>query len=289
MQFFLCTANESSAQFRNAWATILASRLTFGGRFLFRSNRRTSSVLLSFLVFACTHAFALMHHNQHRSVRRRSHHRRLLWNPLLRGSHESMLRQNEEIDRLGLPRIADDEQLELLEQRRELMPIEATRELRIHPQLEPKNRYCRPWTLDFLHDFSSAFYQEFHQPIQVNSAVRTVEQQHRLRRHNRNAAPETGDTASSHLAGLTVDISKRGINRREKKWINAYLLKLKDQNLIEGAEERRQAVFHIMVSERYGEWRTARNEAAETATTRDVSDPQPPSPLSVVPLDANKN
>ena len=237
------------------------------------------------LVFATTHASALLHHNQHRLARRRPHHRRLVWNPLLRGSHESMLRQNEEIDRLGLPRIADDEQLELLEQRQELVPIEETRELRIHPQLELKNRYCRPWTLDFLHDLSSAFYGEFRQPIQVNSAVRTVEQQHRLRRHNRNAAPEDGDTASSHLAGLTVDISKRGINRREKKWINAYLLNLKGQNLIEGAEERRQAVFHIMVSERYGEWRTAKTNAPETATTKDVSDPQPPSPLTVVPIE----
>lgn len=231
-----------------------------------------------------------MHHNQHRLARRRPHHRRLVWNPLLRGSHESLLRQNEEIDRLGLPRIADDEQLELLEQRQELVPIEETRELRIHPQLEPKNRYCRPWTLDFLHDFSSAFYEEFHQPIQVNSAVRTVEQQHRLRRHNRNAAPENGDTASSHLAGLTVDISKRGINRREKKWINAYLLNLKDQNLIEGAEERRQAVFHIMVSERYGEWRSAKNDAPERAATKDTRVPEPPSPLAVTPAgDANNN
>ena len=258
-----------------------------------RSYSRSSSLLLCLLVFSCGQAFAL-HHNQHHYTRHRAHRRHLVWNPLLRGSHESLVRQNEEIDRLGLPRIADDQQLELLEERQELVPIQETRSLRIHPQLEPKNRYCRPWTLEFLNDLSNAYYQEFHQPIQVNSAVRTIEQQHRLRRHNRNAAPEAGETASSHLAGLTVDLSKRGLSRHQKKWINAYLLNLKDQGLIEPAEERRQAVFHIMVSEHYDEWRTARSEPKDiapvnTAKAKDNGEPQPPSPLAVVPVDAAKN
>ncbi len=208
---------------------------------------------------------------------------------MLAGSHDSLVRQNEEIDRLGLPRIADDQQLELLEQRQELVPIVETRTLRIHPQLELKNRYCRPWTLEFLNDLSTAYYENFHQPIQVNSAVRTVEQQHRLRRHNRNAAPESGDTASSHLAGLTVDLSKRGLSRREKAWINQYLLTLRDRGLIEPAEERRQAVFHIMVSEHYAEWREAKNEPVRTAVSTEQADPEPPSPLAVVPVDVTKN
>ena len=53
-----------------------------------------------------------------------------------------------------------------------------------------------------MHDISEAYYKEFHQQIQVNSAVRTVLVQKKLRRHNRNAAPESGEIASSHLAGL---------------------------------------------------------------------------------------
>ena len=265
------------------------------GSFLRRSRSRTSSILLALFVLSCSQAFAL-HHNQHHYARNRAHRRHLIWNPLLRGSHDSLVRQNEEIDRLGLPRIADDQQLELLEERQELVPIQETRSLRIHPQLELKNRYCRPWTLEFLHDLSNAYYEEFHQPIQVNSAVRTIEQQHRLRRHNRNAAPEAGETASSHLAGLTVDLSKRGLSHHEKKWINAYLLSLKDQGLIEPAEERRQAVFHIMVSERYDEWRSAKTEPkdtvnlpVDTAKAKDNAEPQPPSPLSVIPVEATKN
>ncbi len=41
-----------------------------------------------------------------------------LWNPLFRPTHESLLRQNEEMDRLELPRIQDDEELEALKVQR---------------------------------------------------------------------------------------------------------------------------------------------------------------------------
>ncbi len=185
------------------------------------------------------------------------HYRHIHWNPLLRGSHESLVRQNEEIDRLGLTRIADDGQLEELEQREELVPIRESRSLTIHPGLEVKNRFCRFWTRDFLEDVSDAYYEQFRQPLQVNSAVRTVEQQHRLRRHNHNAAPDSGDTESSHVAGLTVDISKRHMTRQQKKWLEQYMYSLEEAGLLEGAEERRQPVFHIMVSQQYEIWREA--------------------------------
>src|SRR5271156_6000458 len=42
---------------------------------------------------------------RHRILR---HLRGILWNPLFHPSHDSLLRQNEEIDRLDLPRIQDD-------------------------------------------------------------------------------------------------------------------------------------------------------------------------------------
>ena len=174
-----------------------------------------------------------------------------------------MLRQNEEIDRLGLPRIEDDTQLEELKTNLELVELTDTKTMRVDPRLDPALRYCKPWTRDFVDDISSAYYDQFKTKIQVNSAVRTVEHQKQLRRHNRNAAPETGETASSHLAGLTVDIAKRGMTKKEHKWFENYLADLRAHNLIEAAEERRQAVFHIMVSERYAEWRTEQALAKE--------------------------
>jgi len=100
----------------------------------------------------------------------------------------------------------------------------------------------------------------------VNSAVRTVEQQKKLRRRNRNAAPIDGDTASSHLAGTTVDLAKRGLTRKQKKWLDAYLKNLQDQGLIEAAEERRQACYHIMVKSQYSAWRGASDTVAQEQT-----------------------
>jgi len=193
---------------------------------------------------------------------RRAHIRRVAWNPVLRGSMDSMVRQNEEIDRLQLPRIADNDQLLELERTQELLPIQETRALRVNPSLDADKKYCRPWCNQFLQDMSAAYFTQFHMQLQVNSAVRTMEQQQKLRRHNGNAAPEVGEHASSHLAGITVDLAKRGLTRAQHQWIEEYLKNLRDQGLVEAAEERRQACFHVMISDRYTEWREA-NQLAD--------------------------
>jgi hypothetical protein len=170
---------------------------------------------------------------------------------------DSMLRQNEEIDRLQLPRIADNDQLLELERTQELVPIQETRALSVNHSLQSDKRFCRPWCNQFLQDMSEAYYKEFRIPLQVTSAVRTMEQQQKLRRHNGNAAPEVGEHASSHLAGITFDLAKRGLTRAQHAWIEEYLKNMRDQGLVEAAEERRQACFHVMVSDRYTEWREA--------------------------------
>jgi len=182
---------------------------------------------------------------------------------MFRPSRDSLLRQNEEIDRLELPRIQDDAELEQLKASEELVPIVAGETLRFDPRLDPDRRYCRPWTRDFVDDLSQAFYKQFHNQIQVNSAVRTVKIQKKLRRHNRNAAPAEGEIASSHLAGVTVDLQRRGMSREQIKWMQAYMLPLKNLGLIEPEEERRQWVFHVMVSDRYTDWRESQMLAAE--------------------------
>jgi Family of unknown function (DUF5715) len=230
---------------------------------------RHRAVLISFLLTLslCSQAFGLHRyiaprHVHHTSVKR-SRLRRALWNPLFRPSHESLLRQNEEIDRLELPRIQDDEELERLKASQDLVPIIAGKTIRIDPRLDPDRRYCRPWTLEFVQDLSEAYYNEFHDQIQVNSAVRTVLGQKKLRRHNRNAAPETGDTASSHLAGITVDLQRRGMTKKEIRWVEQYMLPMKNLGLVEPEEERHQWVFHVAVSGRYGEWKESQGLAGE--------------------------
>jgi len=196
------------------------------------------------------------------ALRRASHRHRILhrlrgilWNPLFRPSHDSLIRQNEEIDRLDLPRIQDDTQLEALKASGDLVPIEASESLKIEPSLDPSRRFCRPWTRDFVQDLSEAYYHQFHAQIQVNSAVRTVKVQKKLRRRNRNAAPAEGDTASSHLAGVTVDLQRRGMTKGQILFVERYLFYLKALDLVEPEEERRHWCFHVMVSERYTDWR----------------------------------
>lgn len=222
---------------------------------------RTERVcLLIFLAAAvCGQAFGLHQvvPSQHarRVSKHRSHFRRVLWNPVFRPSRDSLLRQNEEIDRLELPRIQNQAELDQLIASQELVPIVAGQTLRFDPRLDPDRRYCRPWTRDFLDDLSEAYYKQFHSPIQVNSAVRTVQVQKKLRRHNRNAAPEKGETASSHLAGITVDIQRRGMTKQQVAWVEQYMMPLKDQGLVEPEEERHQWVFHVAVSGRYAELR----------------------------------
>lgn len=222
----------------------------------------------------------------HRVGKRRSHLRRLLWNPVFRPSRDSLLRQNQEIDRLELPRIQNQAELDELIARQELVPIVASQTLRFDPRLDPDRRYCRPWTRDFLDDLSAAYYKQFHTSIQVNSAVRTVQVQKKLRRHNRNAAPEKGEIASSHLAGITVDIQRRGMTKQQVAWMEQYLMPLKDEGFVEPEEERHQWVFHVAVSGRYAELRESKlsagdqpeeafdNLGAPPASILSISDPQ---------------
>lgn len=198
-------------------------------------------------------AFAVRHTIRQHHARR--HFRWLHWNPMFRPSHESLLIQNAEIDRLELPRIEDETELEALKADGSLLEIRSGEMLRFDPRLDPSRRYCRSWTRNFVDDLSQAYYHRFHQQIQVNSAVRTVKIQKKLRRHNRNAAPADGDTASSHLAGVTVDLQRRGMSKDQIRWMEHYLFYMKALGLVEPEEERRQWVFHIMVSGHYNEWR----------------------------------
>jgi len=229
-------------------------------------NIRTelASKLLALAIFitlaASANAFALHRvttHRRHRVLQafRFRGLRGMLWNPMFRPSHDSLLRQNEEIDRLDLPRIQDDNELEALKASGDLVPIKESESLKIERSLDPSRRYCRPWTRDFVEDLSEVYYAQFHEQIQLNSAVRTVQVQKKLRRHNRNAAPVDGDTASSHLAGITVDLQRRGMTKEQLRFVERYLFYLNAIGLVEPEEERRHWCFHIMVSDRYSQWR----------------------------------
>lgn len=226
-----------------------------------QGTRTSTRWLFLLTLVACMSnvAFALHSVNPHHRVGRSRHlfrHMRgILWNPLFRPSHDSLLRQNEEVDRLQLPRIVDDAQLEELKTSGDLVPLVASESLRIEPSLDPSRRFARVWTRDFVNDLADAYYNRFHEQIQLNSAVRTVKVQKKLRRRNRNAAPAEGETASSHLAGITVDLQRRGMKKDQIRFVEYYLFYLRALGLVEPEEERRHWCFHVMVSDRYSDWR----------------------------------
>jgi uncharacterized protein YcbK (DUF882 family) len=205
-------------------------------------------------LLATAHATTRRPHSRARRAHRPARHvRRIVWHPLFPGSHAMLVRQNEWLDQVELPRIATEAELIEREQAEELVPVESTRTLSITSSLPENRRYCRSWTRDFIEDLSEAYYREFHQPIVVTSLVRTMEQQKKLRRRNRNAGPVEGDTASTHLTGVTVDILKRGMTQKQHRWIEQYFMPLKEAGFIDPVEERRQPVFHVVVFKSYGE------------------------------------
>lgn len=169
----------------------------------------------------------------------------------LRGSLESLTRQNERTEADGLERILDDDDLHDRIVRGQLVPVPVSEGLIINGDLPVDRRYCRPWTATFLSDLASAHTARFHRALDVSSAVRTEEFQKKLMRHNRNAAPADGDIASPHLTGATIDIAKSPLSNQEREWMRQFLLPLQQAGKIDVEEEFRQSCFHITVYKSY--------------------------------------
>ncbi|HWG22373.1 MAG TPA: DUF5715 family protein [Terracidiphilus sp.] len=169
----------------------------------------------------------------------------------LRGSFDSLARQNERAEAEGLERILDEDDLRDRIAQRLLVPVPASASLVVNANLPATHRYCRPWTARFLSDFARAHDARFHHPIEVSSAVRTVAYQKQLMLTNGNAAAAEGDIVSPHLTGATVDIAKSGMSRSELAWMRSSLLRLQLEGKLDVEEEFQQACFHITVYKSY--------------------------------------
>ena len=216
---------------------------------------------------------------------------RLVMPPPLRGSYESLVRQNEKSEEAdNLERIEDDDDLNARIAGGMLVPVPVSATLAINGGLPDNRRYCRPWTASFLSDLARAHAARFHSPILVTSAVRTVEYQKRLGRVNGNAAAAEGDIASPHLTGGTIDIAKQGLSRQEIAWMRARLLPLQEAGKIDVEEEFAQACFHITVYKSYGSSPPQRKNAQPAPSPaptplRNASEPAKRKPASQLPAD----
>jgi hypothetical protein len=192
--------------------------------------------------------------------------------PPLRGSYESLVRQNEKSEADNLERIEDDDDLADRIVRKMLVPVPVSAALSVNGNLPENRRYCRPWTATFLTDLARAHHAAFHGPLEVSSAVRTVAYQKQLMRSNGNATAAEGDVASPHLTGATIDIAKLGLSRQEIGWMRAWLLPLEQAGKIDVEEEFRQACFHITVYKSYGTQRPARRKASQATVAQGRTD-----------------
>jgi len=169
----------------------------------------------------------------------------------MRGSLASLERQNERSEAEGLERIENERELSDRIAHKLLVPVPVSAALTVNQDLPLHHRYCRPWTARFLADLARAHAAVFHGPLEVSSAVRTVEYQKRLMAVNGNAAAAEGQIVSPHLTGATIDIAKSAMTQREIGWMRSWLTPLQDAGKIDVEEEFQQACFHISVYKKY--------------------------------------
>ncbi len=200
---------------------------------------------------------------------------RLVMPAPLKGSREVLLHQNTMANNDGLERIQDDGELDRLRANRELVGFPAIDGLHVNDALPYNRRYARPWTVLFAGDIGHDFFNRFHEPIYVTSAVRTVSYQARLQRVNGNAAATDGDAASPHLTGQAIDLAKRGMSSTQLAWMRAYLMPLMDSGKIDVEEEFHQACFHISVYRRYAGGRLPAHEVAQVRPGGAGNAPEP--------------
>lgn len=176
----------------------------------------------------------------------------------LRGSPERLALQNKLADSLGLSVMANSVVIMDLAEAGELSRVEQTgtgffldpNMARDYPYPD-RLRFVLPEVEQFLKQEAAAFTRQFPGArLKVTSLVRTVYRQRQLAGYNENAATCTnGDmlTCSLHLRGAAVDVSKKGLNREQLRWLRDRLLTLQNCGWIVATEELYQNHFHVFV------------------------------------------
>ena len=172
----------------------------------------------------------------------------------LRANTESQVIQNEQADRDRLSRMQDQQMIERFARLKLLAPVEdQTRDFYIH-NIPEERRYLRPWAKLFLERLSRQYRARFGQPLRITSLVRTEDHQRKLQGRNPNAAAPVGEKRSAHLTGACVDISKKGMNRAQMRWVREVLSSLKQKSYVFAVEEFTIPNFHIMVYRDYTDY-----------------------------------
>jgi len=172
----------------------------------------------------------------------------------LRANSQSQVIQNEQADLDRLSRMEDHEMIARFARLQLLVPVESrTRDFYVH-NVPDERRYLRPWAKLFLERLSRQYRSRFGGTLRVTSLVRTEDHQRKLQRRNPNAAAPEGEKRSAHLTGACLDVSKKGMNRSQMRWVRQVLSSLKEKGYLYAVEEFTIPNFHIMVHRDYPEY-----------------------------------
>lgn len=162
----------------------------------------------------------------------------------LKASPDSLARQNEVIDRYGLPRIQTRAELKQYVAEHFFVRVSS-------PYLwveDDVGGYALPPTGNFAVFVSNEFLKTFGRLPKLTSFLRTAEdQKHIVVRGQSIADGSLHELQSSHLAGVAFDISKKPLNEKERRWLLRKLFAYKKAGKIEAIEEMWNNAFHIMV------------------------------------------
>lgn len=157
---------------------------------------------------------------------------------------ESLAKQNAVIDAFGLPRVTDSEMFRRYIASGHFVVVAAL-ELNVADEV---GGYAIPPTRDFFLMVGKDFFAEFREKLKISSLLRTPKNQEKIVGEGRSIADGSApELQSSHLAGVSGDISKKPLSEKERQWIITKLRVYKNAGKIEAAEEMCNNAFHIMV------------------------------------------
>ena len=181
--------------------------------------------------------------------------------PELKGSPEKLARQNRVADDYDLTRMDGPAVIRRLVRSGYLVPIPrrgrgfyVDRRLGRGYTRREVLTYARPWVKQFLVREGTHFADRFRGArFKVSSLVRTEGYQELLKARNVNAAAgDVDETRSPHLTGAAVDISKKGMSRRQLAWMRDHLVALQEMGWVIATEEMATNAFHVFVQPDFG-------------------------------------
>lgn len=162
----------------------------------------------------------------------------------LKASQDSLARQNRVIDAYGLPRIADRRELARFLPEHFFVKVSS-------PYLEMADDvggYATIPTRDFVLELGQDFFAAFKHKLKISSLLRTAEDQRKIAAEGRSIADGSApELQSSHLAGISFDISKKPLSEQERQWLLKKLFAYKKEGKIEAIEEMWNNAFHVFV------------------------------------------